>query len=203
MKKSPIYSSRTKLFLFLYILLIPLLHQKLVAGVTFDPPQTTITGTVTDMDGLPLGGVNVVLESTNQGAISDMDGTYRIEAGPNGTLVFSIVGFKSLNVPIEGRNVIDVQLEEDVTQLGEVVLNAGYYTVSEKERTGNISTIKADIIEKQPVGNPLAAMQGHLSTLVANLGTATRSGLAAFMSSSGGLAQSGALTPTDTFAVLP
>ncbi|WP_127139051.1 SusC/RagA family TonB-linked outer membrane protein [Flagellimonas oceanensis] len=163
MKKSPKRLNRTKLFLFLYLLLAPLLHQKLIAGVTFDPPQTTITGTVTDMEGLPLGGVNVVVPSTNRGAISDMNGTYNIEAGPEDMIVFSIVGFTTLNVPIDGRTVINVQLEENVTQLGEVVLNAGYYSVKEKERTGNIATIKAATMEKQPVGNPLAAMQGQLS----------------------------------------
>lgn len=163
---------RTYLFLFLYILLSPLLHQKLVAGNTINLPQTTITGTVTDMEGLPLGGVNIVVVSKNIGTISDMDGTYSIQAGPNDILVFSIVGFKSLNVPVSGRTIVDIQMEEDVTQLGEVVLNAGYYSVSEKERTGNIATIKADIIEKQPVANPLAAMQGHLSgvNIVQNTG---------------------------------
>ncbi len=163
MKKSPKRLGRTYLFLLLYILISPLLHQKLVAGKTIHPPQNTISGTVTDMKGLPLGGVNIIVESTNQGTISDMDGTYSIEADPNDILIFSIVGFKAMNVPIEGRAVINVTLEEDVTQLGEVVLNAGYYMVSEKERTGNIATIEAATIDKQPVGNPLAAMQGHMS----------------------------------------
>jgi TonB-linked SusC/RagA family outer membrane protein len=115
------------------------------------------------MDGLPLGGVNIVVASKNRGAISDMDGTYNIQAGPNDILIFSIVGFQAMNIPIDGRTVINIQMEEDVTQLGEVVLNAGYYTVSEKERTGNIATIKAETMEKQPVWNPLAAMQGHMS----------------------------------------
>ena len=160
------------MFLFFHLLLAPLLHQKLVAGTTFDPPQNTISGTITDMNGLPLGGVNVVVPSTNRGTISDMDGTYSIQAGNNDLLVFSIVGFRTLEVPIDGRNTINVQMEEDVTQLGEVVLNAGYYTVSEKERTGNIATVKASVIEKQPVGNPLAAMQGQLSgvNIVQNTG---------------------------------
>ncbi|MFD2101411.1 SusC/RagA family TonB-linked outer membrane protein [Flagellimonas iocasae] len=172
MKNSSIHLNRTKLFLFLYLLLAPLLHQKLVAGATIAPPQSTISGTITDMNGLPLGGVNVVVPSTNRGTISDMDGAYSIQAGSNGLLVFSIVGFRTLEVPIDGRNIINVQMEEDITQLGEVVLNAGYYTVSEKERTGNIATVKASVMEKQPVGNPLAAMQGQLSgvNIVQNTG---------------------------------
>ncbi|WP_241244367.1 SusC/RagA family TonB-linked outer membrane protein [Flagellimonas marinaquae] len=172
MKNSLNQISRTKMFLFLYLLLAPLLHQKLAAGITFDPPQSTISGTITDINGLPLGGVTIRVQSTNRGTISDMDGTYSIQAGPNDLLVFSIVGFRTLEVPNDGRNTINVQMEEDVTQLGEVILNAGYYTVSEKERTGSIATIKSEIMEKQPVANPLAAMQGHLSgvNIVQNTG---------------------------------
>ncbi|MHA7865010.1 SusC/RagA family TonB-linked outer membrane protein [Flagellimonas marinaquae] len=172
MKNSSIHLNRTKMFLFLYLLLAPLLHQKLLAGGTFNPPQNIITGTITDMNGLPLGGVNIRVPSTNRGTISDMDGTYSIQAGPNDLLIFSIVGFRTLEVPIDERNTINVQMEEDVTQLGEVVLNAGYYTVSEKERTGSIATIKSEVMEKQPVANPLAAMQGHLSgvNIVQNTG---------------------------------
>lgn len=163
MKKSPILLGRNKLFLLLYILLSPLLAQQMQAGTILEPPQSTISGTVTNSTGEPLAGVNIVVESKNKGTISDMDGTYSIQADPNDILVFSIVGFETLNVPISGRTIVDIQMEEDVTQLGEVVLNAGYYSVSEKEHTGNIATIKAGIIEKQPVANPLAAMQGHLS----------------------------------------
>lgn len=163
MKKSPIHLSRTNWFLFLYILLSPLLIHKLAAGNTVHPPQYTISGTISDMNGLPLSGVNILVESTKKGTISDVDGTYKLQAGPNDILIFSIVGFKAMNVPIERRTVINVQMEEDITQLGEVVLNAGYYNVSEKERTGNIATIKAGVIDKQPVGNPLAAIQGQLS----------------------------------------
>ena len=69
MKNSLIHLSRTKLFLFLYLLLAPLLHQKLVAGAPFDPPQSTISGTITDMNGLPLGGVNIRVPSTNRGTV--------------------------------------------------------------------------------------------------------------------------------------
>ncbi|MDC6361612.1 MULTISPECIES: SusC/RagA family TonB-linked outer membrane protein [Flavobacteriaceae] len=172
MKKSPIRLGRNKLFLLLYILISPLLAQHMHAGNILEPPQSTISGIVTNSTGEPLAGVNIVVESKNRGTISDMDGTYNIQAGPNDILIFSIVGFQAMNVPIDGRTVINIQMEEDVTQLGEVVLNAGYYTVSEKERTGNIATIKTEVMEKQPVGNPLAAMQGHLSgvNIVQNTG---------------------------------
>lgn len=163
MKKSLKLLSRKPLFLLLYLFLSVLIPEQLVANMALELPQAIITGKVTDVNGLPLVGVNVIVESTDKGTISDLDGSFRIQVSSGETLVFSIVGFRSLRMPIEGMDFVNVVLEEDVTQLGEVVLNAGYYTVSEKRRTGNIATVKANTMEKQPVGNPLAAMQGHIS----------------------------------------
>lgn len=134
--------------------------------------QFTVTGTITDTQGQPIPGVTIQLGETNAGTISEFDGSYSIQAPLDAFLVFSAIGFKTQNVPINDRQEINIILKEDITHLDEVVLNAGYYTVTEKERTGNIATIKADIIEKQPVGNPLAAMQGHMSgvNIVQNTG---------------------------------
>src|SRR5690606_24633177 len=135
----------------------------LMAGMFQVLPQATVTGTITDIDGLSLSGVHVQVESTETGTISNLDGFFEIQAEADDVLLFSIVGYKALSLTIRGRQHINVILERDVTQLGEVILNAGYYSVKERERTGNIATIKAVTMEKQPVGNPLAAMQGHLS----------------------------------------
>ncbi|MDF0716989.1 SusC/RagA family TonB-linked outer membrane protein [Muricauda sp. 334s03] len=161
MKKSPQCFCRTSWFLLLYIFLSPWLGQELVAANSLYPWQATISGIITDTDGFPLAGVNVVVDSSNKGTISDMDGSYSIQAGPDDKLAFSMVGFKSLTIPVAGRGEISIQLEEDVTVLGEVVLNAGYYTVSEKERTGSIAKVTSVDIEKQPISNPLAGLQGR------------------------------------------
>lgn len=164
--------SRVPLFLIFYVLFhlcsVGVVH----AGNENRFPQSVVQGTVTDTDGIPLAGVNIQVESTSRGTITDMDGTFSLQAGPDAILVFTSMGFVPVNVPVDGREVLMVQMEADVTQLGEVILNAGYYTVSERERTGNIATIKAETMEKQPVGNPLAAMQGHLSgvNIVQNTG---------------------------------
>lgn len=160
MKKLSYCPGKLRPYLFFNLLLSLLVSGQLMA---LGPSQSIVTGMVTDTKGLPMAGVNIVVESRNIGTISDFDGSFSINAGPNDVLVFSMVGFKSLTVPIAGREEVMVQMEEDVTALDEVVLNAGYYKVSDKERTGNIATIKAEVIDKQPVGNPLAAMQGHLS----------------------------------------
>ena len=145
----------------LYIFLMPFYTLYLQAGTVLEPPQATVSGTVTDASGEPLAGVNLVVESKNIGAISNLDGSFTINAGPDDVLIFSIVGFKTLTVPISGREEILVALEEEVTQLGEVVLNAGYYTVSERERTGSIIKVQSVKLEKQPISNPLAGLQGR------------------------------------------
>ena len=135
----------------------------LIFGHRLQAQQTTVKGKVTDGQGVPLSGVTVWLEDTQSGTATDWEGNYVLDADLNGTLLFSAIGFKTLTIAIMGRLEINVLLQEDVTQLDGITLNAGYYSVTEKERTGNIATIKAGVMEKQPVGNPLAAMQGHLS----------------------------------------
>jgi len=146
----------------LYAFLMPLFSFSLQAGTFLEPPQATVSGTVTDTSGNPLAGVNLVVESKNIGTMSALDGSFTINAGPDDVLIFSMVGFKTLTVPIAGREEVFVSMEEDVTVLGEVVLNAGYYTVSEKERTGSIEKVSSVEIEKQPISNPLAALQGRM-----------------------------------------
>lgn len=180
MKKLPICTYRISLYLVFYVLFSPWLT-KMVLAVTPTKDavilrngtfQSSIMGIVTDTEGEPLMGVTVQVESSKRGTITDLDGSFHIQANTDDSLIFSALGFRSQTVAVSGQKQIHVQMEEDVTQLDEVVLNAGYYTVSEKERTGNIATIKAAVMEKQPVGNPLAAMQGHLSgvNIVQNTG---------------------------------
>ena len=160
MKKLYCYPGRLPMALLFNLLLSFFVSGQLLA---LSPPQNVVSGLVTDTHGLPMAGVDIVVESKNIGTITDMDGSFSIQAGPTDVLLFSMVGFKTLSVPVSGRGEMIVQIEEDVTALGEVVVNAGYYKVSEKERTGSIATIKASVIDKQPVANPLAAMQGHMS----------------------------------------
>lgn len=180
MNKKPISIRGIAFYMTALLFLSLALVQKLSAGVPNPTKvtlytsllQSTISGTITDSNGQPLAGVTIVVEQKNTGSISELDGTYNIGAEPNDILTFSAIGFKTESVPIDGRQVIDLTMKEDITQLDEVTLNAGYYTVTDKERTGNIATIKAKTMEKQPVGNPLAAMQGHMSgvNIVQNTG---------------------------------
>ena len=126
-----------------------------------DPIQ--IKGIITDVSGLPISGVSIQVEGTNKGVISKSDGSYNIIANANETLVFSYLGFVTQTIAINGRTEINIQLIEDVTQLDVVTLNAGYYTVKEKERTGSIAKVKQKDIEQQSLTNPLASVQGRVA----------------------------------------
>ncbi len=101
----------------------------LIAFVGFNPDvhaqERVIEGTVVDAQTNPIPGVNVLVKGSNQGTISDIDGQYRINvADDTEALVFSFVGYETLEVPIGTRSIIDVDLTEDARQLGEVVVTA-------------------------------------------------------------------------------
>ncbi|WP_240643038.1 SusC/RagA family TonB-linked outer membrane protein [Sinomicrobium pectinilyticum] len=124
--------------------------------------QLRVTGTVTDPNGAPLPGVNIVVKDARHGTMSDEDGSYSVLVNATDVLTFSFVGFKKVELAVDGREVIDVQMEEDVMSLEGVEVNAGYYTVKEKEKTGSISRITARDIETQPVTNVLGAAIGRM-----------------------------------------
>lgn len=125
--------------------------------------QIQVTGTVTDAEsGSTLPGVNIVIQGTNKGTVTDMNGKYSIEAPGDGTLVFSFVGYQQKLVPIEGRNTVNVALEQAATKLEEVV-SIGYGTAKRKDLTSSISTLNSDEIEKTPTSDALQSLQGKVS----------------------------------------
>src|SRR5690606_13172207 len=96
--------------------------------------QYTVNGTVTDSYG-PMPGVHVLIKGTNTGTFTDKDGEFSLMVNATNALVFSYLGYHTLEVSILGRTTLDVELLTEATQLQEVEVNAGYYTVKERERT--------------------------------------------------------------------
>lgn len=127
------------------------------------PDQEVVTGTVTDQAGHSLPGVNVLIKGAASGAVTDIDGNFRINASAEDILIFSFIGFTTVEEPLNGRTSVSIQLTEDISQLEAVEINAGYYTVKDEVKTGNIARITRKEIEKQPVSNPLQAMQGRMA----------------------------------------
>ena len=130
------------------------------------PLPAPVTGTVIDgTTNQPMPGVNIVVKGTTIGTTTDADGKYSILAEPGQILVFSFIGYKSTEAKVDERMVINISLEQDVTTLGEVVVNAGYYTTTKETQTGNIVKVEAKDIALQPVSNPIAALQGRVAGL--------------------------------------
>jgi TonB-linked SusC/RagA family outer membrane protein len=124
--------------------------------------QQTLSGTVT-FDNMPITGVTVTNQTKQITAITDTDGRFSIEAIPGDVLNFSYTGFKTVTLTLSGYESLKIAMQEDTTTLKEVIINAGYYKVKDKERTGSIAKITSKDIEQQPVTNVLAVMQGRMA----------------------------------------
>lgn len=122
--------------------------------------QQQVTGTTSDASGV-LAGVTVTVKGTAVSVLSDSGGRYAINASERDVLVFSFLGYSNLETAVNGA-VLNAVLAPDVQSLQEVTVNAGYYSVKEKERTGSIARITFKDIETQPVTNVLATMQGRM-----------------------------------------
>lgn len=95
----------------------------------------TVTGTVTDNLGGQLPGVNVTEKSTKNTVTTDFNGQFTIKVKTGGTLVFSFIGMKKSEVPVNGRSIVNVKLEEDSNQLENIVV-VGYGTQKKKNLRG-------------------------------------------------------------------
>lgn len=140
-----------------------LLQMMLLFWVTISSAQEVpITGTVFDVQGT-LPGVNITLKNKAVGTATDAKGNFQITASPEDTLVFSSVGYLTVETVVGLQTTLKIILQADETTLQEVLVNAGYYKVKDKERTGSIAKITAKDIETQPVTNFLATMQGRMA----------------------------------------
>lgn len=125
------------------------------------PQQRTVQGQVTSAeDRLGFPGVNIIVKGTAIGTVTDSEGRYTIEVGsPNDILVFSSIGYQTVEIPVGNQTTINLEMEVDVTQLEEVVV-VGYGTVKKSDITGALVSISSDVIKERPVQNVLQALQG-------------------------------------------
>ncbi len=125
---------------------------------------TTISGTVTSEEGEVLPGATVLLKGTATGAVTDIDGSYSITVNdPNGILVYSMIGMITQEVPIAGKNTIDVELNLDISQLEVVeVVDFGYGTVKRTDMTGSVASMSGRELAKIPVASAAQAITGRL-----------------------------------------
>ena len=132
----------------------------LVVQIAFAQDKT-ITGTVTDGTGMPLPGVNVVVQNTTRGTQTDFDGNYTISASEGEVLVFSYLGFTTVNYTVGTTSRIDVTLSEDAAQLEEVVVVA-YGTQSKRSIVGSVVSLGEEVLEEQQLTTVTNAIQGNV-----------------------------------------
>ena len=131
-----------------------------------------ISGTVVSgTDGEPLPGVNVLLKGTSVGTVTNTEGVYQISVpAQGGQLIFSFIGYATQEVDIGSRSVIDMALEEDVKQLGEVVV-VGFGSLLKTDLTGSIAKVEGKSIEGIPVPSFESAIQGRTAGVYISSGS--------------------------------
>jgi TonB-linked SusC/RagA family outer membrane protein len=122
-----------------------------------------ITGTVTDQDGLPLPGVNIVVEGTTTGTQTDFDGNYAINGGEGQTLLYSYIGQKDVRQTIGAGNTINVQMQEDAQALEEVVVTAQGIKREKKALGYATSSVGEEALEQRAEGDVARVLAGKAS----------------------------------------
>ena len=133
----------------------------LVSSLTF--AQSNVSGTVKDANGEPLIGVSVLEVGTQNGAVTDMYGNYKLNVKPGAKLKISYIGFTPQTVKAGSNS--QIVLQEDNTALNEVVV-VGYGTMRRKDVTSSITTVKAEDLNQGVFTDPGQMLQGKVPGLV-------------------------------------
>lgn len=126
--------------------------------------QQTVNGVVADENGEPLPGVNVSVKGTNIGIITDANGSYSISVASGKIIVFTFVGYKTLEVPFTGNTKIDVSLEVDFVGMDEIVV-IGYGTTTKKEIVGSVASVNSSDFIQGEMTSPIGAIKGEVAGL--------------------------------------
>ena len=133
--------------------------------------QTTVVGRVVDTNNVPLIGVNVVVKGTTTGTTTGIDGNYSINVGETQTLVFSYLGYTTVEEVVGKRTTINVKMAEEATQLGAVeIVNIGYGTTTRRDLTGSVAKADLGTMMKANVTNFDQALNGRIAGVVVTTG---------------------------------
>ncbi len=161
-----------------------LLHILVIAFFTINlqAQERTITGTITDDSGLPLPGVNIIVKKTNNGTQTDFNGNYKLEASVGETLVFSYVGFITIEKKISNsKTIINLQMYGDNSVLDEVVIT-GYGGVTKEKKVlgysvSNLNRRDARRIKRKNNNNIVTTLNGRVAGVqISGTGAAAGSG---------------------------
>lgn len=152
-------------------------HQDAMAGESnrateFSVQQKSLVkGTVLDQQGEPLIGATVVVDGTTHGVVTDIDGNFQIDAPKDAKLKVSYIGCKTKIFPLGGKAEVTVTLENDASQLEEVVV-VGYGTQKKATMTGAVSVVGEKQMEgKGSLSSPVQALQGQVPGVIITRGS--------------------------------
>ncbi len=122
--------------------------------------EIEVSGQVLDESGMPIPGASVYQKGTTVGTTTNFDGEYSLNVtGNNPVLVFSYVGFQTQEIPVKGRNIVQVTMTSDVQDLQEVVV-VGYGVQKRANLTGAVSTVDTEVLEARPITDVARGLQG-------------------------------------------
>lgn len=126
--------------------------------------QQNVTGKVTDAAGEALQGVAVFVEGTTRGTLTGSEGEYTLNVPSNASLVFSMLGYKTISLPVEGKGVLNAVLEEDVNLLDETIVVA-FGTTTKEAFTGSATVVKAEDLARRQTTNVATSLVGAVPGL--------------------------------------
>ena len=124
-----------------------------------------VTGTVRDSRGQPLPGVTVLVKGTTTGTVSNMDGTFQLMIPANAEMLeFSFIGMRKQEMPVAGRSLFDVTMQEETIGVDEVVV-VGYGTQKKANLTGAVDQVTSEVFEGRSMSNINQGLKGVVPNL--------------------------------------
>jgi TonB-linked SusC/RagA family outer membrane protein len=135
-------------------------RREMLKPVTPPAMDQLITGKVVDENGNPIPGATVLVEGTNLGTATDIEGNFAIDVPPGGVILVSFIGYQSIRVDVGNQSEIQITLSEDESSLEEFVV-VGYGTVERRELTGSVASIGRQDIVAEPIYSFENLLQGR------------------------------------------
>ena len=133
-----------------------------LASLSLSAQDLTIKGAVSDSNGDPVPAAAVQVKGTVTGTIADVNGEYSIAAPANAILVFSSVGYVTVEIPVNGKSILNVKMEDDSQMLEQTIVVA-YGTVKKEAITGSVSSVQTEKLAEAPITSVDKALAGKLA----------------------------------------
>lgn len=158
--------------------------QVVLAESNFQNPAITlksVKGTVTDANGEPVIGANIVIKGTSKGTITDIEGKFMLDIPENAVLQVSYIGYELQELKVGDKTVYNVRLQEDTQNLEEVIV-VGYGTQTRSSLTSSITEIKGEQLTNLPVANISRAIDSYVPGVTASATQSEKPGSAPTLS---------------------